>query len=45
MRDYLELTKPRITVMILICTAVGYWFGCGSSFRFSILAHALLAVC
>jgi hypothetical protein len=33
-RDYLELTKPRITVLILICTAVGYWFGSGSSFRF-----------
>src|SRR6266567_1643923 len=42
MRDYLELTKPRITVLILICTAVGYWFGCGSLFRFSILVHALL---
>lgn len=41
MRDYLELTKPRITVLILVCTAVGYWFGCGSSFRFLVLAHAL----
>lgn len=42
MRDYLELIKPRITILILICTAVGYWFGCGSSFRLLILAHALL---
>ena len=42
MRDYLELTKPRITILILICAAVGYWFGCGSSFHWSILAHALL---
>jgi protoheme IX farnesyltransferase len=42
MRDYLELTKPRITVLILICTAVGYWFGCGGSFRLSILAYGLL---
>ena len=41
-RDYLELTKPRITVMILICTAVGYWFGCGSSFHLWTLIHALL---
>ena len=24
MRDFLELTKPRITVLILVCTAVGY---------------------
>jgi protoheme IX farnesyltransferase len=42
MRDYLELTKPRITLLILICTAVGYWFGCGSSFHWTVLAHALL---
>ena len=42
MRDYLELTKPRITILILICTAVGYWFGCGNSFHLSILVHALL---
>jgi protoheme IX farnesyltransferase len=42
MRDYLELTKPRITLLILICTAVGYWFGCGVSFQWTILAHALL---
>jgi heme o synthase len=42
MRDYLELTKPRITMLILICTAVGYWFGCGASFHWTILAHALL---
>src|ERR1700733_7980963 len=42
MRDYLELTKPRITLLILICTAVGYWFGCGASFHWTILGHALL---
>jgi heme o synthase len=42
MKDYFALTKPRITVLILICTAVGYWFGRGSSFRFSILAYALV---
>ena len=41
-RDYLELTKPRITVLILICTAVGYWFGCGSSFHLWTLVHALV---
>jgi len=41
-RDYLELTKPRITLLILICAAVGYWFGCGASFDWTILAHALL---
>ena len=42
MRDYVELTKPRITLLILICTAVGYWFGCGASFHGTILVHALL---
>ncbi len=42
MRDYVELTKPRITLLILICTAVGYWLGCGASFHWTILAHALL---
>src|ERR1700688_2277005 len=42
MRDYLELTKPRITLLILICTAVGYRFGCGASFHWTILAHVLL---
>jgi heme o synthase len=41
-QDYLELTKPRITLLILICTAVGYRFGCGASFHWTILAHALL---
>jgi protoheme IX farnesyltransferase len=42
MRDFLELTKPRITILILICTAVGYFFGCRNLFHLSILAHVLL---
>ena len=42
MRDYLELTKPRITVLILICTAVGYLFGCRNSLRVVMLFHVLL---
>lgn len=42
MQDFLELTKPRITLMILICTAVGYLFGSPNSFRLLILAHVLL---
>jgi len=41
MRDYLELTKPRITLLILICTAVGYFLGSGISFHWTILLHAL----
>src|SRR6266853_2071604 len=42
MRDFLELTKPRITALILICTAVGYFFGSRNSFHLSILACVLL---
>src|SRR5258706_15994819 len=42
MRDFLELTKPRITVLILICTAVRYFFASRSSFHLSILGHVLL---
>jgi protoheme IX farnesyltransferase len=42
MRDYLELTKPRITILILICTAVGYLFGCRSAFRLVTLIQVLL---
>jgi protoheme IX farnesyltransferase len=42
MKDYLELTKPCITVLILICTAVGYYFGCGASLRPLTLVHVLL---
>jgi protoheme IX farnesyltransferase len=42
MRDYLELTKPRITVLILICTAVGYIFGSPTSFHLAPFLHVLL---
>ena len=41
MRDFLELTKPRITILILICTAVGYFFGCRGLFHLSVLVHTL----
>jgi protoheme IX farnesyltransferase len=42
MQDYLELTKPRITVLILICTAVGYFFGSPNSFQLAVFVHVLL---
>jgi heme o synthase len=42
MRDFLELTKPRITVLILICTAVGYSFGCRTPFRLLTFLQVLL---
>ena len=42
MRDYLALTKPRITILILVCTAVGYCFGTRTSFHFLVLLNVLL---
>jgi len=27
MKDYIELTKPRITWLILMSTGIGYFFG------------------
>src|ERR1700704_5475112 len=41
MRDLLELTKPRITALILICTAVGYFFGLSHSLHVVALIHVL----
>src|ERR1700739_3161737 len=41
MRGDLELTKPRITVLILVCTAVGYFFG-SNSFHLVLFIHVLL---
>jgi heme o synthase len=42
MRDLLELTKPRITLLILVCTAVGYSFGCRTPFRLLTFLQVLL---
>ena len=39
---YIELTKPRITWLILMSTAVGYFFGESGPWRLSVLFHALL---
>jgi heme o synthase len=41
MRDLLELTKPRITLLILVCTAVGYFFG-SPNFHLATFLHVLL---
>jgi len=45
MRDYIALTKPRITWLILMSTGVGYFFGLdGSTGRFNwlLLLHTLV---
>ncbi len=41
-QEYFRLTKPRITLLIVISTAVGYCYGTKSSFSFSTFLHALL---
>jgi len=41
-RDLVELTKPRITVLILVCAAVGFFFGKSGAFHWSLLLHVLL---
>ncbi len=43
MRNYIELTKPRITWLILMSTAVGYYFGLhGGGVQWLTLFHTLL---
>lgn len=41
-REYLKLTKPRIALLIVISTAVGYCYGVGTNFNFLTFANALL---
>lgn len=40
-KEYFQLTKPRIELLIVISTAVGYCFGIGSSFQIGNLLNAL----
>jgi len=43
MRNYIELTKPTITWLILMSTAIGYYFGLrGGELHIPTLLHALL---
>lgn len=39
--DYLELTKPRIVVMVLITTAAGFYLGAQGSPDYLVLLHTL----
>lgn len=41
-RDYIELTKPRITWLILMSTGIGYWFGTGAGLDWLALFHTVL---
>ena len=42
MREYLELTKPRITWLILMSTGVGFYFGARNGWTLAVLLHALV---
>jgi protoheme IX farnesyltransferase len=43
LKNYIELTKPTITWLILMSTAIGYLFGMhGGSWNWLVLAHTLL---
>src|SRR5437762_5785072 len=41
MKDYIELTKPRITWLILMSTAVGYFFGAHGVWSFWSMLHTI----
>lgn len=40
--DYYQLTKPRIALLIVISTAVGYCFGITGAFRLSLFVQTLI---
>lgn len=42
MRAYLELTKPRITWLILMSTGVGFYFGASGGWAWWTILHTLL---
>ena len=42
MKDYIALTKPRITWLILMSTGVGYFFGMKSGWHFWTLLHTII---
>ena len=41
MKDYLELTKPRVIWLILMSTGIGYWFGLRGVLDGLVLLHAV----
>ncbi|MGI8741490.1 MAG: heme o synthase [Bryobacteraceae bacterium] len=42
MKEYIELTKPRITWLILMSTGVGYFFGARSGWHWLTLLHTMI---
>src|SRR5512138_1992321 len=42
MRSYIELTKPRITWLILMSTGIGFWAGAESGWKALALLYTLI---
>ena len=42
MKDYIELTKPRITWLILMSTGIGFWFGLRGGWDLFLILHTLI---
>jgi protoheme IX farnesyltransferase len=42
MKDYIALTKPRVTWLILMSTGVGYFFGAKTGWHFLSLLHTII---
>ncbi|MEJ7606164.1 MAG: heme o synthase [Bryobacteraceae bacterium] len=42
MNDYVQLTKPRITWLILMSTGIGFFFGASSGWNWSLLLHTII---
>ena len=42
MKDYVQLTKPRITWLILMSTGVGFFFGADSTWSWAVLLHTIV---
>ena len=40
--DFMELTKPRITLLVLITTLVGFYMGSRDGLNLLLLAHTIL---
>jgi heme o synthase len=42
MNDYIQLTKPRITWLILMSTGVGFYFGTSAGWTWMLLLHTII---
>jgi protoheme IX farnesyltransferase len=40
--DYLDLTKPRVTMMVLVTTLAGYYLGAAGSFEIALAVNLLI---